>query len=203
MPTNLVTHPVYGVRAELPADWIAEQAHSDLYPADTWWLHPATANTPAVTLILGWLPRGGRHSASFPGGLTEDARADTRTIGGVARAGTAEKGDRSFKVDFDAGELAVSIRGYALDDATRVTVDAVMAQLAFDDDARPADFPSPARRALDLARAWARERGLPTERIVTTGAPAGASYVALTVFHPRGLHALRVDPASGAITESR
>ena len=101
-----------------------------------WSLHPASANAPAVTLILGWLPRGGRHSALFPGERADDARPETRVIGGAPRAGIVEQAGRSFLVDFDLGALAVSVRAYTLDDA-RPIVDAIVASLAFDPSVRP------------------------------------------------------------------
>ena len=192
--TQSLTHPVYRVRAALPAGWVADATAAPIYPADEWTLHPAaTDGAPAVTLILGWLPRGGRHSAMFPGGRLDDAHATTRRIGGVEREGTGEGNDRYFKIDFDVGELAVSIATAAATDGDRPVIDAILDQLAFDAAARPPGFPSPARHALELARGWATANGFPTAGIVFVGQPPGTTAFAFTVFHAGGLVPLRVD----------
>lgn len=193
---QVVTHPVYRVHAELPEGWVADAASAPIYPADSWMLHPADSNTPVVALVLGWLPRGGRQSAFFPGGREEGGRAETRTIGGASREGLRES--NSFLVDFDVGELAVSVRTYATDDASRATVDAIVSHLAFDPAARAPDHPTPARRALELARGWARSHGYPTDNIVLVGKPGPFAF---TVFHGNGLVPLEVDPDTSTVTQ--
>lgn len=201
--TEVAVHPVYRVRAELPAGWVAEATHAPIYPADLWSLHPAgPIGAPSVTLILGWLPRGGRQSAFFPGDRDDDAHPATLTIGGVARTGTSERGGHSFKLDFEVGELAVSISTLVSDDAQRATVEAVLARLAFDAAARPPGPPTPARRALDLARRWAGEHGYPADGLAYVGLAAGTPLHAFTLFHPRGLVALRVDVAAGTVAQA-
>ena len=197
-----VEHPLYRVRAMLPAGWVADAARAPIYPADTWSLHPTGALEPRGTLILGWLPRGGRQSAMFPGERDSDAHHEARTIGGVSRDGLVESAGRSFKVDFDVGELAVSIATWASDDAQRATVDAIVAHLAFDPAARAPDHPSPARRALELARAWAKQHGHPPDGLVYVGQPPGSPLYAFTLFHAKGLVALRVDLAAGTVVEA-
>jgi hypothetical protein len=196
--SRTVEHPLYRVRADLPAGWVADAAHAEIYPADSWMLHPAAGTDPSVSLILGWLPRGGRQSAFFPGGREADAHAETRTIGGAPREGLRE--GSSFLVDFDVGELAVSIRAHATADAGRATADAIVAHLAFDPAARPPDHPRPARRALELARAWAVRNGQPSDHIVSTGASPDGIY-SFTLFHARGLVPLRVDVARETVTQ--
>ena len=197
----LVSHPVYRVTADLPPGWVADATHSALYPADTWTLHapgaPPASFDPSVTLILGWLPRGGRQSAFFPGEREEGGRRETRTIGGAPRDGLAES--RTFLVDFDVGDLAVSIRTYGTDDAKRAIADAVVAQLAFDPVRAP---PSEQRAALELARAWATQHGHATSSIVYVGHAAGTKLHAFTLFHEHGLVPLRVDVAARTVTEA-
>jgi hypothetical protein len=190
--TQQVTHPVYGVQASLPLGWVADASHDDVYPADVWRLHPADGGVrTGVTLILAWQPRGGRHSAGFPGGDSEDSHAATRVVGGLPRNGTAEDDDSRFLVDFDAGELAVSISTFGTSEADRHATAAVLAHLSFDD--LPVPEPTPQRRALDHVRAWATEHGFPTDGIVYVGAPPNDTRHAFTLFHDRGLVPLRVD----------
>ena len=200
--TKTVEHPVYRVRAMLPAGWVADAAHADIYPADTWTLHPAGARTPMVALVLGWLPRGGRQSAFFPGERDDDAHHETRMIGGAARDGLVENGGRSFKMDFDIGELAVSISTWADDATARATIDEIVAHLAFDAAAHPASGPSPARRALELARGWAKQHGHSPDGLVYVGDLPGTRLQAFTLFHGRGLIALRVDLTTGTVVEA-
>jgi hypothetical protein len=194
-------HPTYGVRAKLPAGWIAEAAHAPIYPADTWTLRapgvPPASFDPSVTLILGWLPRGGRQSAFFPGEREDGARRETRVIGGAPREGLVES--RSFLADFDVGDVAVSIRTYASDDAKRAIAHAVVAQLAFDPVHAP---PTAQREALELARAWAAAHDHPTANIVYVGQPPGTKLHAFTLFHDHGLVPLRVDLAAKTVTEA-
>jgi hypothetical protein len=189
----LVEHPLYRVRATVPDDWVAEAGYAEVYPADTWLLHPDDGNEPQVRMILGWLPRGGRQSAFFPGDR-DDGHTEQRTIGGAPRTCWIENSVRQLLVDFDVNELAVSIATFAEGADDTATVDAIVERLTFDPDARAPDHPTPARRALELARAWARDHGQPADRLVYTGRPRGMTQAfAFTLFHARGLVALYVD----------
>jgi hypothetical protein len=187
-----IQHPIYPVHVRLPAGWTAEATRADIYPADVWALHGAGGH---VTLILGWLPRGGRQSAFFPGGRGEDAHPAIRQIAGEMREGIAE--GRRFLADFDVGELAVSVATMPTD-GTR-EIDAIVDSIAIDAAAKPVT-PSPARQALELAREWARKNGFPTDHIVYVGQPPSDSRHAFTVFHDGGLVPLRIDLATSTVT---
>jgi hypothetical protein len=111
----------------------------------------------------------------------------------------SEQGDRHFMVDFDVGELAVSIRTSADTAGDQRVVDAILEAIEIDPAARPA-VASPARGALELARRWAADHGFPTDHIVYVGQPANDARHAFTVFHATGLVSLRVDIASATVT---
>lgn len=193
LPISL-QHPIYPVHLRLPAGWTAEATHADIYPADVWALHGPGGH---VTLILGWLPRGGRQSAFFPGGRAEDAHPATRQIAGELRECLVEGGGRRLLADFDVSELAVSVATFA-DSDTRA-IDAIIGSIAIDAAAKPVT-PTPARKALELAREWARKNGFPTDHIVYVGQPPTDPRFAFTVFHDAGLVPLRVDLATSTVT---
>jgi hypothetical protein len=191
-----IQHPSYPVHVRLPAGWTAEATRADIYPADVWALHGPGGH---VTLILGWLPRGGRQSAMFPGGRLEDTQPAIRRIAGEMREGIVEGGGRYFLIDFDVGELAVSVKTAATSDAAVRAIDAILDSIAIDPAAKPVT-PSPARQAFELAREWARNNGLPTDHIVYVGQPPNDSRHAFTVFHDSGLVPLRVDLTTSTVT---
>ncbi len=191
-----VAHPTYGIRASLPEGWAAEASHSDVIPADVWALRPAGKPLPAVVLLLGWLPRGGRQSAFFPGGRVEDAHPASIGIAGAARAGMLESSDRHFMADFDAGELAVSVNASVERSSDWPVVRAILAHLALDAVAPP---PSEPRRALDLARGYAAREKLPSAGIVYVGPGPRAETHRFTLLHDRGPIPLLVDVAAGRV----
>jgi len=198
LPTP-IEHASYPIRARVPVGWTAEASHAAIYPADVWLLHPRDRSDTGIQIILGWLPRGGRQSAYFPGGTVPDAHPVSRRIGGISRDGTGENADRHFRIDFDVGELAVSIHAFATTDEQARVIDAILDAVTIDSDPRPATL-SPARRAFELAREWAKRNGFPTDHIVYVGPLANDSRYGFTVFHDRGLVPLGVDLASATVT---
>jgi hypothetical protein len=183
----------------VPDGWSADATRNTIIPADGWALHPKDHVDHGVWLLLGWLPRGGRQSASFPGGREVDARPTRMIVAGAPRDGETS-GAVFFRGDFDVGEVAVSVTAVAHDATAKASVQAVLEHLHFDPSARPSGFPSPARRGLDLARGWAAAHGRPTDGIVLTGPVPGTALFGYTVFFDKGLQPLQIDPARGKVT---
>jgi hypothetical protein len=191
-------HPVYHVEARLPEGWVATLGHDAIIPVDTWFLHPQGVERVGVRLMLDWQPRRGRHSSGFPGGRDGDEVPSTKTVGGASRSGELFLQRTAFRIDFDVGEVAVSVVATVGDDRDWPSIDAVLRGLRFDPNARPAVVSS-ARRGLDLARRWATEHGFPTDGIVSTSEDRMAPTQHFTVFHRRGLESLTITPATGSI----
>ena len=200
-PIQKVTHPVYPLTAELPEGWTAEAQHAPIYPADTWMLQPASGGGrgPFVHVIVGWLPRGGRQSAFFPGGRLGSGRPGTLVVAGRQVPCLVEADSRL--ADFDVGSLALSVRALARTEHDRDLIDQVLAHMTIDESVQPPRETAEKRRALDLAADYARRRKLAGVNIVYTGpGPLPGTY-RLTIFYNRGLLAVVVDPRAGTVKE--
>ncbi len=190
--------PGYGISAAVPDAWVAEAKHNEAIPAEAWRIHPKGHEDEGVWLLVDWLPRRGRHSAYYPGGAGTDTKGSRVVVAGVPRDGNTSEA-AFFRADFDVGEVALSVTVVAHDDDTRTTARQILARMRFDPSARPPDFPSPARRGLDLARGWATAHGHPTDGIVYTGPLPDTAQQGFTVFFDNGLQTLRVDPTTGKV----
>jgi hypothetical protein len=91
--------PTYGIVAHVPEGWSAEAKHNDIIPADAWALHPKDHVDQGIWLLLDWMTRGGRQSASFPGGKEVDARPTKMIVAGAPRDGETS-GAVFFRGDF-------------------------------------------------------------------------------------------------------
>ncbi len=184
--------------ASLPEGWRADVGHNEIIPVDTWHLHPQGVERAGVRLMLAWLPRLGRHSAGFPGGLDGDEAPAVMNVGGVERRGERFDSRKGYRADFEVGELAVSVIATVREEEDWPAVRAVLRALRFAPDARPAVV-SEARSALDLARRWAAARGTTGGDIVYTGPAAAPGRHHFTVFHGRELTSLVITPSTGAV----
>ena len=199
----MLKHPSYPISARVPKGWVSEVGRNEIIPVDTWALHPPGPD-PAVrvSVSVAWLPRGGRHGAGFPGGLLGDERDTKRPVAGKMRTVTIYSDGAGIRGDFDSAELAISFHGHADSSADGAIVGKVLELLDVDDRVKPPADARPMKRALDLARDYAKKKGWRDDHVAFVCAAEARDTFLLTIFHARDMTAVAVDVAKGSVAES-
>jgi hypothetical protein len=122
-------------------------------------------------------------------------------VAGARRDVTLANGGKTIRADFDSAELAMAVIASGSTEADRRIVRKMIELIAVDESVKPPASAQPARRALDLARAFARGKGLPDDGIVMTYSGPEPTLFHLTIFHRRGLVPVTVDVATGRVEE--
>jgi hypothetical protein len=124
--SSRVTNEKYPVTVEIPEGWYAQIGINKIIPVDTWTIAPKryfetwakgadsfykdrdAMSLPWISFSVSWLPRSGRHSAGFPGGLESDATEGELLIGKKVRAGIWN-GKSRFMTDWNVSRMALSV----------------------------------------------------------------------------------------------
>ncbi len=117
-----------------------------------------------------WLPRTGRHSAGFPGGIGPDRHAAEVTIGSQNISGVMESSDTRFLADWDQAGMALSVTAIAPKQANWPVIKAILKSLAINPDQRAPQTRQ--RVGLELVEQFAREKKPPNFKVVFTPSDA-------------------------------
>ncbi len=196
-----VSHPTYPIRARIPPDWSATTGRNDIIPVDTWELARPGEGGPHVRLQIGWLPRGGRQSSGFPGGLSGMERKVQLVFAGeeitATQEGTWIRGDRDTK------HIALGVHGSVGDGGDEQVLRQIIANIEVDDRVGPPPADARLRRAMDAAIAYANERHLDAPDAVLVSDRDRPKTALFTIFYRRGLLSVEVDLETNAVTEKK
>ena len=207
---ELTCHPSYPIEVPLPKGWSAVTGRSDLIPCDTWTLKPRNAvpgdlARPFVNFLLGWIPRPSRLSAGFPGSRADDAHVEYVSLAGRTVRAVIEQNGVHCMVDADMGELALSVRTWSPTQEHAQTTKEILSGIRVDTSFKPRGWPSPQRRAMDLALAYVRKNGLEEVGIFwlppTRAGEVRTSVIRLGIQHDAGFLDLDVDIGRGSVRE--